>query len=379
MNKHVIFFLFIFLTASISEASERNSFNDIDISNLDKIEKEIEAQEKELENIEDSKMRISKNISIIEDKLLYLRQAIGKLNIEYKELLKEINETEQKSQMIKKKVQFLENEIKQNNIYILENFQMLKVKALILTDNYHQILKNLDIAEYINLTTYNKILAYNNTKADYEKSLNKLNTAKQRLVSLKNKRDLLVINYENEQIRYKHTLAMLSEDTTIKKAYIEMLKKKKDALEENFKLISKQPQNITADSIAKSKGTLPWPIKGTIIQNDKDSLQNSIFNNGIRISAKNDENVKAVFNGIIQYINWIKGYGNIVIVAHDNNYFTVYANLDLVGVQLNESVKSGEPIGKINIEGAINTPYIYFEIRQKDKILNPLEWLRKEA
>ena len=379
MNKHVIFFLFIFLTASISEASERNSFNDIDISNLDKIEKEIEAQEKELQNIEDSKMRISKNISIIEDKLLYLRQAIGKLNIEYKELLKEINETEQKSQMIKKKVQFLENEIKQNNIYILENFQMLKVKALILTDNYHQILKNLDIAEYINLTTYNKILAYNNTKADYEKSLNKLNTAKQRLVSLKNKRDLLVINYENEQIRYKHTLAMLSEDTTIKKAYIEMLKKKKDALEENFKLISKQPQNITADSIAKSKGTLPWPIKGTIIQNDKDSLQNSIFNNGIRISAKNDENVKAVFNGIIQYINWIKGYGNIVIVAHDNNYFTVYANLDLVGVQLNESVKSGEPIGKINIEGAINTPYIYFEIRQKDKILNPLEWLRKEA
>ena len=379
MNKHVIFFLLIFLAASISEASERNSFNDIDISNLDKIEKEIEAQEKELENIEDSKMRISKNISIIEDKLLYLRQAIGKLNIEYKELLKEINETEQKSQMIKKKVQFLENEIKQNNIYILENFQMLKVKALILTDNYHQILKNLDIAEYINLTTYNKILAYNNTKADYEKSLNKLNTAKQRLVSLKNKRDLLVINYENEQIRYKHTLAMLSEDTTIKKAYIEMLKKKKDALEENFKLISKQPQNITADSIAKSKGTLPWPIKGTIIQNDKDSLQNSIFNNGIRISAKNDENVKAVFNGIIQYINWIKGYGNIVIVAHDNNYFTVYANLDLVGVQLNESVKSGEPIGKINIEGAINTPYIYFEIRQKDKILNPLEWLRKEA
>jgi len=209
MNKHVIFFLLIFLAASISEASERNSFNDIDISNLDKIEKEIEAQEKELQNIEDSKMRISKNISIIEDKLLYLRQAIGKLNIEYKELLKEINETEQKSQMIKKKVQFLENEIKQNNIYILENFQMLKVKALILTDNYHQILKNLDIAEYINLTTYNKILAYNNTKADYEKSLNKLNTAKQRLVSLKNKRDLLVINYENEQIRYKHTLAMV--------------------------------------------------------------------------------------------------------------------------------------------------------------------------
>ena len=144
MNKHVIFFLLIFLAASISEASERNSFNDIDISNLDKIEKEIEAQEKELQNIEDSKMRISKNISIIEDKLLYLRQAIGKLNIEYKELLKEINETEQKSQMIKKKVQFLENEIKQNNIYILENFQMLKVKALILTDNYHQILKNLD-------------------------------------------------------------------------------------------------------------------------------------------------------------------------------------------------------------------------------------------
>lgn len=379
MNKSLIFFLFIFLTASIIEASSQNSSNNKDISNLDKIKKEIESQEKELENIEDSKMRISKNISIIEDKLLYLRHAIGQLNLEYKELLKEINKSEKKSHMFKKKVQLLENEIKQNNIYILENFQMLKVKALILTDNYHQILKNLDIAEYINLRIYNKILAYKNIKTDYENTLNKLNIAKQRLVSLKNKRDLLAIRYENEQIRYKHTLAMLNEDTTIKKAYIEMLKKKKDALEESFKLISKQPQNTTTNSIAKFKGKLPWPIKGEIVKNNNKSLQNSIYNNGIKISSKNDENVKAVFNGVIQYINWIKGYGNIVIIAHDNNYFTVYANLDLIGVQLNESVKSGEPIGKINVEGTVNNPYIYFEIRQKDKALDPLEWLKKEA
>jgi septal ring factor EnvC (AmiA/AmiB activator) len=379
MNKSLIFFLFIFLIASIIEASSQNSSNNKDISNLDKIKKEIESQEKELENIEDSKMRISKNISIIEDKLLYLRHAIGQLNLEYKELLKEINRSEKKSHMFKKKVQLLENEIKQNNIYILENFQMLKVKALILTDNYHQILKNLDIAEYINLRIYNKILAYKNIKTDYENTLNKLNIAKQRLVSLKNKRDLLAIRYENEQIRYKHTLAMLNEDTTIKKAYIEMLKKKKDALEESFKLISKQPQNTTTNSIAKFKGKLPWPIKGEIVKNNNKSLQNSIYNNGIKILSKNDENVKAVFNGVIQYINWIKGYGNIVIIAHDNNYFTVYANLDLIGVQLNESVKSGEPIGKINVEGTVNNPYIYFEIRQKDKALDPLEWLKKEA
>jgi septal ring factor EnvC (AmiA/AmiB activator) len=158
-----------------------------------------------------------------------------------------------------------------------------------------------------------------------------------------------------------------------------MLKKKKDALEESFKLISKQPQNTTTNSIAKFKGKLPWPIKGEIVKNNNKSLQNSIYNNGIKILSKNDENVKAVFNGVIQYINWIKGYGNIVIIAHDNNYFTVYANLDLIGVQLNESVKSGEPIGKINVEGTVNNPYIYFEIRQKDKALDPLEWLKKEA
>ena len=379
MSKVLVFLIVLFSCLSTTKASTPPELNNINMTNLDKIEKEIKEQEKALESIEDYKIRISKNISIIEDKLLYMRQAIGQLNIEYKKLLNQIHDIEKQSEEIKKNVQFLENEIKQNNIYIIENFQILKVKTLILTDNYHQILKNLDIAEYINLKIYKKILAYRQAKNDYENTLKKLSRAKEKLLSIKSKRDLLIINYENEQISYKHTLAMLDEDVNIKKAYIETLKKKKYELEKQLKLISQKEQTTTADSITKLKGKLPWPINGKLLQNSENTLQSSIFDNGIRISPDKDEDVKAVFNGIVQYINWIKGYGNIIIIAHDNNYFTVYANLDLIGVQLNEHVKTGETIGKINIEGSLNTPYIYFEIRQKDKILNPIEWLRKEA
>ena len=379
MNKIRIIIFILLSIPMIIESNEITTTSKDTQVNFKKIEKEIELQEKELANIEDSKIRISKNISLLEDKLLYLRQAIGQLNIEYRELLKQIENTEKKSFLIKENVKFLENEIKKNNIYILENFQMLKVKALILTDNYHQILKNLDIAEYINLMTYNKILEYKNAKEAYEKALKKLDIAKQRLMSINNKRDLMKINYENEQIRYQHTLAMLEEDANIKKTYIETLKKKKDNLEKKFTILKTATHTETTGSIEKMRGKLPWPIKGRIIQNDDKSLQNSIYNNGVKILSKNDEEVKAVYEGLIQYINWIKGYGNIVIIAHDNNYFTVYANLDLIGVQLNESVKTGETIGKINIEGTLSKPYIYFEIRQKDKALNPLEWLRKEA
>ena len=378
MNKVTIIFILILCSSVIVDANEDININNNTV-NIEKIENEIALQEKELANIEDSKVRISKNISIIEDKLLYLRQAIGQLNIEYRALLSQIKKAEKNSLIIKEKVGFLENEIKKNNIYILENYQMLKVKALILTDNYHQILKNLDIAEHINLMTYKKILEYKNAKEDYEKTLNNLDKARQKLISVKNKRDLMSTNYENEQIRYKHTLSMLNEDTNIKKSYIETLKKKKDELEKKFSLINAKVQVVSSESIVKMKGKLPWPIKGTIVQNNDKSLQNSIYNNGIKILSKNDEEVKAIYEGSIQYINWIKGYGNIIIIAHNNNYFTVYANLDLIGVQLNESIKTGETIGKINIEGKVTNPYIYFEIRQKDKALNPLDWLRKEA
>ena len=372
-------FILLFFSLSTAKASTQSELNNINMGNLEKIEKEIKEQEKELKNVEDYKTRISKNISIIEDKLLYMRQAIGQLNIEYKNLQNQINNIEKKSEEIKNNVEFLENEIKQNNIYIIENFPMLKVKTLILTENYHQILKNLDIAEYINLKTYAKILEYKHAKNDYENSLEKLSMAKQRLLSIKNKRDLLIINYENEKISYKHTLAMLDEDVNIKKAYIETLKKKKEELERNFKIISQKKQNTTADSIIKLKGKLPWPVKGKPLKNTENTLQGSIFSNGIRISPEKDGNVKAVYNGVVQYINWIRGYGNIIIIAHDSNYFTVYANLDLIGVQLNEQVKAGETIGKINIEESLANPYIYFEIRKKDKVLNPIEWLRKEA
>jgi len=84
MSKVLVFLIVLFSCLSTTKASTPPELNNINMTNLDKIEKEIKEQEKALESIEDYKIRISKNISIIEDKLLYMRQAIGQLNIEYK-------------------------------------------------------------------------------------------------------------------------------------------------------------------------------------------------------------------------------------------------------------------------------------------------------
>jgi septal ring factor EnvC (AmiA/AmiB activator) len=379
MNKKTLLICIFLSIATIVNAAKENKRLVNNNINLEKIKKVIELQQKELNKIEDTKKQISTKISLLEDKLLYMRQLIGQLNIEYKNLLRQTEDTERKLATIKEKVEYLENEIKQNNIYILENYQMLKIKALIFTDDYHQILKNLDLAEYMNSVSYKKILTYQNLKAAYEEALNNLNIEKQKLISIKNKRDLMAINFKNEQVTYKHILSMLYEDTNIKNDYIKALKKKKDTLEKEFRHIKKNSSFIASNSIVNMKGKLLWPIKGKVLFDNNTSIQNSLYNNGIRILPINDENVRAVFNGVIQYINWIKGYGNIVIIAHDSNYFTVYANLDLIGVQLNETVRTGETIGKINIEGNVGKSYIYFELREKDKALNPLNWLKKEA
>ena len=122
------------------------------------------------------------------------------------------------------------------------------------------------------------------------------------------------------------------------------------------------------DNFYKMKGKLSWPVKGFVISRDK-------YTKGINIYPKQTK-VKAVFDGKVVYSNWFKGYGKLVILQHPDNYYTLYAHLSEIYVKKGDFVKKGTPIGKVGKTGIVDRNLLHFEIRKKDKALNPLVWLR---
>ncbi len=127
------------------------------------------------------------------------------------------------------------------------------------------------------------------------------------------------------------------------------------------------------------KGKLIWPVQGNITNHfgrQKHPQLNTITENlGIEIKAAAGTPVRAVDKGYVQTITWQRGRGNIIILSHDNGYYTVYTNLREILVKLNQRVESGQSIGTVGESGSLKGPVLHFQIWKNTFNLNPEEWL----
>jgi len=129
------------------------------------------------------------------------------------------------------------------------------------------------------------------------------------------------------------------------------------------------------------KGKLNWPISGAkVVRNfgeNKNSKLNTVtLNYGIDMLARNDVNVKCVAEGIVSTINYVPGYGSVLIVTHKGDYRTVYSHLAVIYVHEGQKIKAGSTIAKVgeSLEGNI----LHFEIWNNRNFQNPQTWLARK-
>ncbi|MGE5352897.1 MAG: murein hydrolase activator EnvC family protein [Acidobacteriota bacterium] len=131
------------------------------------------------------------------------------------------------------------------------------------------------------------------------------------------------------------------------------------------------------ESFSSLRGRLHWPVNsGKVIrkfgENRNSKLNTVTLNYGIDIKAL-DTGVKAVCDGIVSAVNWVPGYGSVLIITHKNGFRTVYGHLGEILVGEGARVKSGAVIGRISesLEGSI----LHFEIWNERSNQNPEVWL----
>ncbi|NQT61646.1 MAG: peptidoglycan DD-metalloendopeptidase family protein [Candidatus Marinimicrobia bacterium] len=162
---------------------------------------------------------------------------------------------------------------------------------------------------------------------------------------------------------------------------IEDLEKKK---QERLRELARR-RGMTMDQakgeFAKYKGKLSWPVQGKLVgrfgpqKNEK--LGTVTTNPGIDIAAPKGKGVRAVLDGIVVAITWIPGYGNTMIVDHGDSYYTVYAHIDNIQVNMNGYVLRDQVIAQVSDTGSLDGARLHFEVwRGKDKV-DPLKWLKR--
>jgi murein DD-endopeptidase MepM/ murein hydrolase activator NlpD len=131
------------------------------------------------------------------------------------------------------------------------------------------------------------------------------------------------------------------------------------------------------------RGRLPWPTQGRITAAFGAQVHprfgTRTFRNGVDIEANEGRDVAAVYGGHVIYTGWFKGYGNLVILDHDNEYYTLYAHMADIGVNEGDDVRQGQRLGTVGDTGSLEGPRLYFEVRFQGKPQDPEQWLRQRS
>ena len=129
------------------------------------------------------------------------------------------------------------------------------------------------------------------------------------------------------------------------------------------------------------KGLPNIPVKGKIIGRfgpyRDPRLHFESYRNGIDIRAERGAPIRSVAAGVVLFAQWIKGYGNVIIIDHGHHFLSVYAHIDEFFKQTGDRVARGEVIATVGDTGSLQGPMLYFEIRRDGKPVDPRKWVKR--
>ncbi len=156
------------------------------------------------------------------------------------------------------------------------------------------------------------------------------------------------------------------------------LKERQESLERLFGIVGQQQRFTGKEDIRRFRGALPWPAGGRIIQTfGKHYLPRYATYtvcNGLRFVVERGSAVGCVFPGQVAYARHFKGYGNMVVVDHGGEVFSLVAGLGSIQARLNQQVGMGTQLGLAGSE--TDEGNLYFEIRVQGKPEDPRRWLQ---
>jgi septal ring factor EnvC (AmiA/AmiB activator) len=144
----------------------------------------------------------------------------------------------------------------------------------------------------------------------------------------------------------------------------------------------KEKNSLFDQGFLLDKGQHPTPVQGEVMtlfgQQRVNRLGIKGQSTGITIATSGINPVKAIFEGEVRYANYLRGYGNTIIIDHGFQYFSVISRLERLLTKKGDKVSQGETIGLTGDTATLMDEGIYLEIRHGSQPLDPLQWITKD-
>ncbi len=126
------------------------------------------------------------------------------------------------------------------------------------------------------------------------------------------------------------------------------------------------------------KGRLVLPVKGEVANKFGGARPDSTaLWKGLLVRAATGQTVKAVASGRVVFADWLRGFGNLLIIDHGQGYMSLYGNNETLYKQVGDTLRGGDMVATVGSSGGNEDSGLYFELRHEGKPLDPVKWLAR--
>ncbi|MGB9735360.1 MAG: murein hydrolase activator EnvC family protein [bacterium] len=371
----IILFCFLVPAAGYGRATKHSTKEPIK-RQLNEIKKQIKEKKEEIRISQKRAKQILDDIDKLDKQTNDINNKIDALNKEKTALIKEIDNTQKEIASLNEAIDKKKDVITKRLIADFKLHQTGYLQLLLASESPVDMEKRYTLLNYI-------IKHDEQEQRDYIKMQNALLREQQKYTQQKAQLDTITdsLNKQMSELvtakqQKEKILASIRFSTEATRRVLMELQNSEEKLQDTLK--SLESSSGSQIGFASMEGKLPSPVQGEMEKIFGKTTNNIIKSNGVLFRAKLNAPIRAVYPGIVVWSEWLKGYGNTIILDHGERYFTIYAHLSSIDVKVGDHVKADEIIGKLGNAGVGSDTTLYFEIRHGEKPLNPEIWLSKK-
>ncbi|MEI2657601.1 MAG: peptidoglycan DD-metalloendopeptidase family protein [Nitrosomonas sp.] len=363
--------------------------------NLTVLRERIQSLQKELASKETLKQVTSEALQETEHAIHSINQKLTKLLEKDRKANEDFKQLQAQYQQIKNEIELERNQLEKLLYHQYLKGQQDYFRLVINQKDPHQIARDLHYYKKFSLAAAESIKDLQNhqnqiqdlTHASHQKKQeiitiqSEYSTQRQKLEQAKNKHHAMLAQISGQITQQQQEINKLqSDEKRITNLVNEINKLLVQEKSRNTSINSKLPDaSTTGIPFSSLRGKLNLPVRGKLLNSFGGQRSGKhVMWKGLFIQSPNGSDVKAISEGRVVFADWLRGFGNLMILDHGNNYMSLYGNNETLLKKVGDIIRGGDTIATVGNSGGNPDTGLYFELRHKGKPFDPLSWIKIE-
>jgi septal ring factor EnvC (AmiA/AmiB activator) len=364
--------LAMLLLAGAAQASQQDD--------LEKLRKRISVLQQDFDKSNESKAEAADNLRESERAISNSNRKLHELAQQQQSANRELSQLQQRASAIDKELQG-QQAMLGRLLYqqYMDGGEQEYLKLLLNNDDPNQVARELRYYEYIARNRAATLQSLRNGRARLQTVTDQARKKSDEIASLqaeeRDQRQLL----ERDKHAHQLMLNRISQQMKQQRREIGHLQRNESRLSQLVEKLAHVLPDTQADSVAfKSlKGKLTLPVKGKVTNRfGARRPESTMAWTGWFLRTSPNQPVKAVAPGRVVYADWLRGFGNLLIIDHGQGYMSLYGNNETLYKQVGDSLRGGDLIATVGSSGGNADSGLYFELRFEGKPFDPGKWVR---